>query len=295
MKLHRKKGEKLIKKQDQVLAQYGLSRDNFDTYSFLPQYLEGLLRKHSVPRSIRSKEIDFRGDSAFLDFWKCLKGYAWFDVFFSQPIGNPILYSTGSQYPVATWMKHSNGHVILLPNTEFDTSDDYPVFVKAAKKILPSFENLTHRLVDIPWDDGQISPPSWYVDPSRLDELKAITVAQFDLSKLIKLCEELNSCYANDCFYAVTMLVRTIVNHVPPILGQSTFNEVANSYGGKSFKKSMQNLNNSLKNIADANLHLTIRNTEVLPNRVQTNFSHDLDVLLSEIIRVLKSLNELKS
>ena len=127
-----------------------------------------------------------------------------------------------------------------------------------------------------------------FVDFSRIDELHDVKSSSFDLRKLIKLCEELNTCYANECFLAVTMLTRAILDHIPPIFELATFKEVASNYGGKSFKNSMQHLQNSSRNIADANLHLPIRTKESLPNKVQVNFRNDLDVLLAEIIRILK-------
>ncbi len=129
-----------------------------------------------------------------------------------------------------------------------------------------------------------------YVDLGRINELRLITSNQFDLSKLVRLCEELNKCYENGCFLAVAMLTRAILDHVPPILGYEKFGEVANNYsgGGKSFKQSMEHLENSSRKIADAHLHGQIRNKESLPNETQVNFSNDLDVLLGEIIRVLR-------
>jgi hypothetical protein len=144
--------------------------------------------------------------------------------------------------------------------------------------------------IETEWENEASTPTldECFVDLSRMDELRGVTSSSFDLAKLIKLCEELNICYANECFLAVTMLTRTILDHVPPILGVSTFKEVANNYGGKSFKNSMQHLQNSSRNIADSHLHLPIRKKESLPTRVQVNFRNDLDVLLAEIVRVLK-------
>ena len=127
-----------------------------------------------------------------------------------------------------------------------------------------------------------------YVDSGRLDELRAISSPDFDLTKLIQLCEELSACYANGSYLAVTMLTRTILDHVPPIFGFGTFNEVANNSPGRSFCRSMQHLQNSSRNIADAYLHTPIRNSETLPNRTQVNFQNDLDTLLAEIVRKLK-------
>lgn len=127
-----------------------------------------------------------------------------------------------------------------------------------------------------------------YVDLDRIGELRAISSPSFDLTKLIRLCEEINICYTNECYLATAMLVRALVDHIPPVFGYKTFVEVANNYGGKSLKKSLQNLQNSSRNIADAHLHLPVRSKESLPNKTQVNFSNDLDVLLAEIVRILK-------
>lgn len=129
----------------------------------------------------------------------------------------------------------------------------------------------------------------FYVDLGRIDELRGIKSEKFDLSKLIRLCEELNDCYSNGCFFSVALLTRAIIDHIPPIFGLKNVSEVANNYhGSKSFKSSMQHLHKSSKNIADAHLHVQIRNKETLPNKTQVNFQNDLDVLLSEIVRILK-------
>ena len=111
---------------------------------------------------------------------------------------------------------------------------------------------------------------------------------KYDLCKLIRLCEELNSSYLHKSYFAVAMLTRAIIDHIPLIFNCNNFPEVANNYQcDKSFKKSMQNLQNSLRNISDGILHSHIRNKESLPNETQVNFYSDLDLLLSEIARIL--------
>jgi hypothetical protein len=129
-----------------------------------------------------------------------------------------------------------------------------------------------------------------FIDPTRLSELRVIRSPDFDLSKLIRYCDELNFNYDKGYCLAVAMLGRAILDHVPPIFECKSFSEVANNYssGSKSFKQSMEHLENSLRKIADAYLHVQIRKSEVLPNRTQVNFSCDLDVLLAEIVRLLK-------
>jgi len=129
----------------------------------------------------------------------------------------------------------------------------------------------------------------FYVDPSRIEDLKSLKHPSFDFSKLIRMCDELNTCYAEECYLAVAMLVRSVLDHVPPIFGCKNFVEVANNYAGaKSFKDSMKNLESSSRKIADSHLHGQIRKSESLPNRTQVNFANDMDVLLAEIVRTLK-------
>jgi len=135
-----------------------------------------------------------------------------------------------------------------------------------------------------------IEPAEYFVDLNRIAELRDITSSEFDLKKLVKLCEELNICYANSCYFAVAMLTRAVIDHIPPVFEFSKFTEVANNYGGggSSFKKSMRNLQSSSRNIADSYLHLHIRERESLPNKVQVDFRANLDVLLAEIVRHLR-------
>ena len=127
-----------------------------------------------------------------------------------------------------------------------------------------------------------------FINFSRISELKDISSDDFDLSRLIRLLEELNIAYENECYMTSAMICRAILDHIPPLFGKRTFIEVANNYIGKSFRGNAQHLQNSLRNIADNHLHQPIRKKEVLPTANQINFSSDLDVILSEIIRILK-------
>lgn len=129
-----------------------------------------------------------------------------------------------------------------------------------------------------------------YVALSRIGELHALRSKQWDVTRLIRLLEELNIAHANDCHMTTAMLGRAIKDHVPPIFGQTSFAQVASNAAptNRSFKGSMQSLENSLKHIADSYLHQHIRTSEVLPTALQVDFRADLDVLLGEIVRVLR-------
>jgi hypothetical protein len=129
-----------------------------------------------------------------------------------------------------------------------------------------------------------------FVHPNRIRELEIIKSEKFDLIKLIQLCKELNTAAAGANFYSSSSLVRNIIDHVPPIFGFKNFSEVANNYkeGGRSFKKLMLSLDTSARNIADSNIHLQVRQKEILPTNLQTDFTRELDCLLGEVIRILK-------
>ncbi len=124
-----------------------------------------------------------------------------------------------------------------------------------------------------------------YIDKSRVKSLKKKN-GKFDFSRLLQMLKELNHAFSVENYISVILLIRAILDHVPPIFGLNTFSEVANSYGGKSFKDSMLNLENSSRKIADSYLHTKIRRKESLPSKTQVNFSNDLDVLLAEIVRI---------
>lgn len=128
-----------------------------------------------------------------------------------------------------------------------------------------------------------------YVGRGRLEELRKAHSQNFDLTRLIRLIEELNLAYSQKCDMSVAMLVRAIVDHIPPIFGKKSFAEVANNnHWNESHKREMRRLAESLRNVADAHLHVQIRKKEVLPDQTQVDFRAPLDVLLAEIVRMLK-------
>ena len=108
------------------------------------------------------------------------------------------------------------------------------------------------------------------MNPYRIEELRALLTAPkkatHDVTRLIRLCEELNSCWSTGSFIAIAALTRAVIDHVPPF-GVIGFNDVAANVSGKdlSFKKSMQLLLDSATNIGDLHLHSRIRSSEILP------------------------------
>lgn len=127
-------------------------------------------------------------------------------------------------------------------------------------------------------------PP--YIDPIRLEAL-AKKQGSHDLTRLIRLCEEMNTAWQGDAFHAVAMLVRATLDHVPPLFSQPSFAAVAASYAGaKSFKQAMAHLDGSSRAIADGHLHIQVRAREAIPTANQVDFRSGLDALLAEIDRI---------
>jgi hypothetical protein len=127
-----------------------------------------------------------------------------------------------------------------------------------------------------------------FINVSRIEEVKNLEVENFDFKKLVRMLEEINDNYSFENYLSVSMLGRSIIDHIPPLFNLKTFNEVANNYGNASFKKNMGHLNVSMRSIADNYLHMPIRKNETLPNENQIDFSRELDFLLAEIIRTNK-------
>ena len=132
-----------------------------------------------------------------------------------------------------------------------------------------------------------------FVEISRLDELRALKNSTFDCTRLIAMCEELNDCAEHGNAHAVAMLTRAIVDHVPPLFGFSSFEQVAANYGGtkeKSFKKAMERLDKHTKKVADRLLHGQITKSEVAPTMAEVSYSGEVNHLLSEVYRRLKNV-----
>ncbi|MEU2748105.1 hypothetical protein ABZ613_17765 [Streptomyces collinus] len=105
-----------------------------------------------------------------------------------------------------------------------------------------------------------VDPPQ-YVNEDLIKELED-KQGQTRLSpdKLVQLMRELNACFRDGHAYACHALVRAIIDHVPPILGQKSFQAAASNYAWpteadrKYAKKLLE-----FKNQADDVMHRQIR------------------------------------
>ena len=126
-----------------------------------------------------------------------------------------------------------------------------------------------------------------FVDLGRIEELSSLPRSEFDVSRLARLCEELNICFHHNCFHAVAFITRAILDHVPPVFGFKTFKEVANNYdGGRTFKGIASQLEDVSRKVSDALLHMPMSDSEILPTPTQVDVRQQLDSVLGEVVRI---------
>lgn len=220
-------------------------------------------------KAIIDNEKGFRSKKDFLDWGSKVEPLLAFNRSYQEQFASDLSMihanlSSQTATPLANRMRTTLSKAVEQLRHEIDTSNQ-----PDAIKLMPPQKNYIHQ--------------------DRIKELQAIASDKFDLCKLLKFCEELNDCHRANNLFAIILLTRALIDHIPPIFGFKTFNEVVNNYSGtKSFKENMERLNSSCRKIADQHLHTPIRKSESIPTMNQVDFSNDIDVLLAEIHRILK-------
>jgi hypothetical protein len=128
------------------------------------------------------------------------------------------------------------------------------------------------------------NPLNSFIDDSRIEGLKRTSIEGFDLFRLIKLCEEVNSSYLNGNYFAVGMLCRALKDHIPPIFGYKNVNEILQDGSiPKSDRDSLKILQDN-KHIQDGFLHSHIKKKETLATASSVEYRPQIDVLIRMII-----------
>lgn len=134
---------------------------------------------------------------------------------------------------------------------------------------------------------------SSFIDLKIIEELRLVKGFKFDLSKIVRFCEELNSSFNAGHYLSSALLLRALINHVPPIFGHTTFQQVV-SQVSKSRRELFKPLDEVARDVADLHTHDLIRSKEILPTRNQIEpFKANLEFLLQEVlIEVQKSSSD---
>lgn len=121
-----------------------------------------------------------------------------------------------------------------------------------------------------------------YINSVKITEIKELEGGD-DTRRLVRLCQELNVAYRNECYYATLMLLRAIKDHVPKTFGHEKFEQVV-AHATRTDKEVYHRLQTQLKNAADKALHRPIRPHDSLLSASSVQFQSDIEHLLSEFI-----------
>ena len=132
---------------------------------------------------------------------------------------------------------------------------------------------------------------AWIIDPALIERLSRAESPVADIAAfLVPMCREINSCFAHGNIVATMLLMRSLLNYVPPLFGRETFSQfVANTSLSRSKKDSFEHLEKGLRKIADFHTHRRIGAAEFYPSAAQVEpFKPQFELLLQEIITVVE-------
>ena len=170
---------------------------------------------------------------------------------------------------------------------ELDTSPEYITQAHDLRAELYSIIDALKEAASDPAYAVGIAANSAFLNTGVLSNLMSLRDKKFDTRKLAKMCTELNDAYSRGNYISCALLLRAIINHVPPVFAATTFAQVvANS--GRSIGAVLSRLNDDARPIADFHTHILIRSTESLPTKNQLEpYKPATEILIQEVIAKL--------
>jgi hypothetical protein len=92
------------------------------------------------------------------------------------------------------------------------------------------------------------------VDSALVARVASFSGQSFNLAKLTRFTVELNENYSRGNYLSCALLIRAIINHVPPLFGQRTFNQVV-AGASRSVKSILAQLEEGARDIGDLHTH----------------------------------------
>jgi hypothetical protein len=169
-----------------------------------------------------------------------------------------------------------------------DVNDIYSAYDARAEldALLPEIEDAI-EFIDDAQSAGNIN--ARIVDSAIIDALAEIETTNSDAASLVRMCREINSSHAHGNILATVLLMRTVLNHVPPVFGFDTFVQVATN-SGKSLRDSFDHLESGLRKVADFHAHRQIAASEFYPSAAQVEpYKPQFELLLQQVIARLAS------
>lgn len=163
-----------------------------------------------------------------------------------------------------------------------DVQDLYSAYQAKAELdgLIPDVEDAIENLDDT----SGVAANRWIVNPDIVATLEQTASTRFDTNFLARLCQEINSSYAHGNVIATALLMRSLLNYVPPIFGHTSFSQVT-AQSGRSLKGSFEHLENGLRKIADFQTHRTGGPFTPYPSVAQVEpFKPQFELLMQEIL-----------
>lgn len=172
--------------------------------------------------------------------------------------------------------------MLLYVNENFKTG-----FISEAhyqrSRIEPIFDYIEEIKEDKDYSTEVINNTN-FIEIEVIESIIKLKSTKHDLTKLIKFIEELNFNYKYGNYLSSILILRAILNHIPPIFGVKSFAEYV-SQAGRSIKSILQRLEEDARPIADLHSHIMIKKRENLPTKNQIEpYKSSIEVLLHEII-----------
>jgi|HubBroStandDraft_5_1064220.scaffolds.fasta_scaffold06411_6 hypothetical protein len=179
----------------------------------------------------------------------------------------------------------------IVPSEISDQLDTLrPGDIELIYDVYQSKAHLDAIAADIKWElenpslDDYADIAQTLIAPKLLKSLREAESANYDFTKLRGYCKEINSSFYSGNFVACLLLMRTVLNHIPPVFGYQTFKEVV-SNSGKSLKENLEHLDNGLRKLADLYAHQTIKAREQYATKSQVEpFRPQFELLLQEVL-----------
>jgi heat shock protein HspQ len=150
--------------------------------------------------------------------------------------------------------------------------------------LMPLIDTIREKANDPDWAMVS-SHTSDFIDPGLVSKIRSIESSRFNLSKLVRFAEELNENYRRANYLSCALLIRAIVNHVPPLFGCSAFSQVV-AGSGRSVKAILNVLEEGARDIGDLHSHETVDRYSAPPTKNQIEpYKPSVEILFREIER----------
>ncbi len=153
--------------------------------------------------------------------------------------------------------------------------------------LVPIIDLLRHKASDPTWGDEGL-PSQDFVDSALLARIASLGGSSFSLTKLTRFTVELNENYGRGNYLSCSLLIRAIINHIPPLFGQRTFAQVV-AGSSRSVKSILGQLDEGARDIGDLHSHEIVDGNSSPPTKNQVEpYKPPFEVLYREIERRLR-------